>query len=261
MQSGDQLTIDTPEQIALELPLAGIGSRFLALAFDTLLQIIMFVVAGLGVGVLAPAMRRLGSLPASFIPTIFILFAFTLYWGYFALFEIFMNGQTPGKRHAGIRVIKDTGRPLTVFECIARNLMRAIDGLPAMYGVGIICMMLNKQHRRLGDYVAGSVVIHDKATAEVRPSWSPAADASVEAAVATPATEVNLADISGEELVLIETYLHRRFELDPAVRTSTAARIANLIQQKTKLELPPGQSADEFLERVVRGIRNSARFR
>ncbi len=171
MQSSDQLHIHTPEQIALELPLAGIGSRFLGLAIDTLLQIVLYIVGSLllaWIGISGIA-RYLLWVPTSWIPAIAILFFFGVYWGYFAIFEIFWKGQTPGKRLAKIRVIKESGRPINAYEAIARNLMRAIDGLPGMYGAGIVCMMLNAQNRRIGDFVAGTVVVHDQRTEEVRP--------------------------------------------------------------------------------------------
>ena len=90
------------------------------------------------------------------MPAVVLIFLFCVYWGYFAFFEIIWKGQTPGKRYAGIRVIKETGRPIDSFEAIGRNLMRAVDGLPGIYGVGLLCMMLNKQNRRLGDFVAGA---------------------------------------------------------------------------------------------------------
>ena len=253
MDSLDQLKIDTPEQIALELPLAGIGSRFLALAVDTLIQSVLYLITALIFIFTLPA----GSSVFLFLPrllgpamAVFILFA--IYWGYFAIFETIWNGQTPGKRYAGIRVIKESGRPINAFEAIGRNLMRAVDGLPGIYGVGLVCMMCNRQSRRLGDYVAGTVVVHEKPTEEVRPSWS----TSAETIVATP----GMGQVTADELVLIETYLHRRWELDKYVRINTAVQIADRIKQKTGLQPPPGQHVDDFLEEAARKIRDSGRF-
>jgi len=255
VQSSDQLHIHTPEQIALELPLAGIGSRFLGLAIDTLLQILLYFVGGLliaWIGISGIA-RMVGWLPSSWLNAVVILFIFCVYWGYFAIFEIFWNGQTPGKRLAKIRVIKESGRPMNAYEAIARNLMRAIDILPTMYGAGIVCMMLNSQNRRIGDFVAGTVVIHDQRTEEVRPDWNTAA----EAAPASP----QLALLTSDDLVLIETYLQRRFQLDRSVRDSAALQIGIRITNKTGLQRDPAQSTDDFLEAVARQIRDSARFR
>jgi uncharacterized RDD family membrane protein YckC len=251
--SFDQLKIDTPEQIALELPLAGIGSRFLAIAIDTLIQVALYLIVALFFLFTLPV----GSSVFMFLPrligpamAIFILFA--IYWGYFAIFEIVWKGQTPGKRYTGIRVIKESGRPINAYEAIGRNLMRAVDGLPGIYGVGLACMMMNRQSRRLGDFVAGTVVVHEKPTEEVRPSWNTSTGTSS----ATP----GMGKFSSEDLVLIETYLSRRWELDKMVRLNTAIQIADRIKAKTGMESQPHQHVDDFLEEAARKIRDSGGF-
>ncbi len=259
MQSDDQLQIDTPEQIALELPLAGIGSRFLGLAVDTLIQFVLYVIGIFlfaFVGTLAAAAgvaRYLRWIPVSWVPAVAIVFVFCVYWGYFAFFETIWKGQTPGKRVAKIRVIHASGRAINVYEAIGRNLLRAIDGLPGMYGVGIVCMMLNSQNRRLGDYVAGTVVVHDKRTGEVKPEWNTVTEPA--------ATNPQLALVASEELVLIETYLHRRADMDLTLRDQVAYKIAIRITEKTGLQRDPNQSLDNFLEASARQIRDTARFR
>ncbi len=253
MDSFEQLKIDTPEQIALELPLAGIGSRFLAIAIDTLIQGVLYLITALIFVLVLP----LGSSAFTFLPRLVgpamaIFIGFAIYWGYFAIFETVWNGQTPGKRLAGIRVIKDSGRPINAFEAIGRNLMRAVDGLPGIYGVGLVTMALNRQSRRLGDFVAGTVVVHEKATEEVRPTWNTAIEAS--------AATGGVGHIAADELVLIETYLSRRFELDPEVRLKTAIQIADRIKAKTGLQPQAHQHVDDFLEEAARRIRDSGRF-
>jgi uncharacterized RDD family membrane protein YckC len=255
----DHLQIDTPEQIALELPLAGIGSRFLGLTIDTLLQIVLYVIGTFALIFSAAFLASEGIgryfrwIPASWGPAIAILFVFCVYWGYFAFFEIIWKGQTPGKRLAKIRVIKESGRPINAYEAIARNLLRAIDGLPGMYGVGIVCMMLNSQNRRIGDYVAGTVVVHDKRADEVKPDWN---------TVTEPAsTNPQFAQIASEELVLIETYLHRRTGMDLVLRDQVAYKIATRVTEKTGLQRGPNQSLDDFLEASAQQIRDTARFR
>ncbi len=253
MDSFDQLKIDTPEQIALELPLAGIGSRFLAIAIDTLIQAALYLITAIIFLFTLPV----GSSMFMFLPrligpalAIFILFA--IYWGYFAIFEILWKGQTPGKRYAGIRVIKESGRPINAFEAVGRNLMRAVDGLPGIYGVGLVCMMCNRQSRRLGDFVAGTVVVHEKPTEEVRPSWNTSTESSSPTA--------GLGSVTADDLVLIETYLSRRWELNSEVRLRTAVQIADRIKAKTGLESQGRQHVDDFLEEAARKIRDSGRF-
>ncbi len=255
MPSDDQLQIDTPEQISLELPLAGIGSRFLGLTIDTLLQFVLYVTGGLAFAFagLVGMSRYFNWIPKHWIPAVVILFIFCVYWGYFAFFEIIWKGQTPGKRLAKIRVIKESGRPINAYEAVARNLLRAVDVLPGMYGVGIVCMMLNNQNRRLGDFVAGTVVVHDKRTEEVKPEWNTGTEPT--------ATNPQLSLVGSEELVLIETYLHRRVGMDLVLRDQVAYQIVTRIIAKTGLQRDPGQSLDEFLETTARQIRDTARFR
>lgn len=259
MDSFDQLSIETPEQIALELPLAGIGSRFLAITIDTLIQAAVYLIIGIVFLIVMPlGFSAFNFLPKLLGPAMAIFIGFAVYWGYFAIFEILWKGQTPGKKFAGIRVIKESGRPINAFEAVGRNLMRAVDGMPGIYGVGLVCMMCNRQSRRLGDFVAGTVVVHEKPTESVRPSWSTASEVrSGEPGVATAGGGLASAD----ELVLIETYLSRRFELDSEVRLRTAIQIADRIKAKTGWESQPRQHVDDFLEETARKIRDSGRFR
>jgi hypothetical protein len=191
-------------------------------------------------------------LPKLVGPAVAVFILFAIYWGYFAIFETIWKGQTPGKKYAGIRVIKESGRPINAFEAIGRNLMRAVDGMPGIYGVGLICMMCNQQSRRLGDFVAGTVVVHEKPTEDVRPTWNTATD--------TTAATTTLGGVTADELVLIETYLSRRWDLDPEVRLKTAIQIADRIKAKTGMEPQSRQHVDEFLEESARKIRDSARF-
>jgi uncharacterized RDD family membrane protein YckC len=260
LSSEDQIRIDTPEQISLEFPLAGIGSRFLALALDTVIQGVLYTAGIFAMAALAPyaekaagVLRWFRWISPNWAAALFIFFLFSVYWGYFALFEIFWHGQTPGKRVAGIRVIKDTGRPINAYEAIGRNLLRVVDALPTLYFVGIVTMMISRQHRRVGDYVVGSIVVHDKRPEQIRPDWSTAP----QSASSSSAT----AKLSPEELVLIETYLQRRLDLAPTVRDDTAYKIATRITAKTGIERSPDQSLDDFLEQMAKQVRDSARYR
>jgi uncharacterized RDD family membrane protein YckC len=158
MSSVDKLIIETPEQTVLEFPLAGIGSRALALAIDTLLQIAVLAVLGLIAGIISyeGVLPRLGK---QYVFAVLIFLAFLSQFGYFAFFEVIWNGRTPGKRWIHLRVITDSGRPLGAQGAILRNLMRIVDSLPSIYAVGIITSLISPQNKRVGDYLAGTVVI------------------------------------------------------------------------------------------------------
>ena len=246
-----RVTIETPEQITMELAPAGIGSRFLALALDTVIQVVLYTVIILLMAFVAPHVT-VGWLPAAWAGALVIFFLFCVYWGYFAAFEILWHGQTPGKRAAGIRVVKDSGRPITAIEGVGRNLMRAIDG-SFFYLVGVISIVLSRQNKRLGDYVAGTIVIHDKRTAEVKPDWS--FDRSAEMNLGS-----NLSSLSEQDLVVLETFLHRRIDLDPMVRLNTAICLVDMVQRKSGVTKALDQSDEGFLELVARQMRDQARL-
>ncbi len=100
--------------------------------------------------------------PSSWIVAILGLISFILLWGYYIFFEILWNGQSPGKRWVGLRVIRIDGTPITLSESIIRNLVRIIDFLPTAYGVGVVTMFINTNSRRVGDLAAGTIVVHDR---------------------------------------------------------------------------------------------------
>lgn len=258
--AGDRITIDTPEQITLEFPLAGIGSRFMAIALDTVIQIVIYlagIFALVGLERFSPGFPLwFRWIPESWAPALIILLFFCIYWGYFAFFEVIWKGKTPGKRLAGIRAIKESGRALNVYEVIGRNLMRAVDAFPGLYLVGIVSVFISRQNQRLGDLLVGSIVVHDKAPEQVRIDWS-TTNANASTSDALP--ELN--KISSEELILIETYLQRRDSFDLATRDATAYKIATRITAKTGIQRDITQSLDEFLERIAKQLRDSAKLR
>jgi uncharacterized RDD family membrane protein YckC len=264
VDSLEKLTIETPEQIALEYPLAGIGSRFMAFFYDSLIQAVFFLVLWIVLLLIMPDLIKYWPSAWNWVAAVYVFVAFAMYWGYFATFEALWNGQTWGKRKAGIRVIKDTGRPITAFEAISRNFLRVIDAIPGLYGVAVISIFIDRRSRRLGDMVAGTVVVHDKKEDSSEPFVSlsmmrmPTAVATAPSSMASSAIATKL---TVQELDIIETFLNRRYDLPPEVREQSAKRIADSIA--AKLEVPPEErSQDEtFLEAVAREFRNTARFR
>jgi uncharacterized RDD family membrane protein YckC len=258
VDSLEKLTIETPEQIALEYSLAGIGSRFLAFLYDSLIQLIFALVVVLIFSFVAPDLGAYWPTAWNWVAAIYIFVGFALYWGYFAAFEALWNGQTIGKRKAGIRVIKDSGRPITAFEAIARNFLRVIDGFPGMYGVAVIAIFVDRQSRRLGDMVAGTVVVHDKKDEAAQPFLHAA---SVEATAGSGLASNISEKLTLQELDVIETFLNRRLDLAPAIREQNARRIADAIAAKLEVPQESRPEDEAFLEAVAREFRNTARFR
>lgn len=252
---GDKLTIETPEQTSLDFAIAGIGSRFLAFALDTLIQMAVGVVVFFGAailgGVFAVAMPKAAIWGVAAIGLLF----FVTYFGYFAFFEILWNGQTPGKRKIGIRVIKDSGRPLTPAESIARNLMRIVDALPTFYAVGALSAIISKQSKRLGDYVAGSRVVRETAFHELKATWL-----TSQTRAQSTAPSLGAANLSNEEFILIESYLNRRYELDADVRFRMADQILQRIKGKLTSPADSTLSTDQIFEVLSRERRANSRF-
>jgi uncharacterized RDD family membrane protein YckC len=161
------LRIDTPENVAFDYEVAGIASRCIAAAIDTLILLVMQIVVYLTL--VAVVVFITGDFPdtsegaAGWIIAVMGLIGFALFWGYYIYFELRWNGQSPGKRRMHLRVVRTDGMPITLSESLIRNLVRLIDFLPASYGLGLIVMFINSQTRRLGDLAAGTLVIRDQA--------------------------------------------------------------------------------------------------
>ena len=143
--------VETPEAIDLTAQVAGPVPRILAYLIDFLIR---SVVQGAVLIVLAFAgVAGFG---------IFLIVVFVLEWFYPVLFEVFKNGQTPGKKYLQIAVVNDDLTPVTWSTSIIRNLLRAADFLPASYVLGLSVMCSTKNFQRLGDLAAGSIVIHKR---------------------------------------------------------------------------------------------------
>jgi uncharacterized RDD family membrane protein YckC len=248
----DNLVIDTPEQIPLEFPLAGIGSRFLALAVDTLIQAAAWLVLG-GVALALGAGGTKMATRGAWTMAIVVLISFLLQSGYFALFEAIWNGQTPGKRLSHLRVIQDSGRPITVYEAVARNLLRIVDSLPGLYGVAIISALFSTRNKRLGDYVAGTVVVHERPTAlDTGVHWDPATSAA--------GSRYDVSRLKPEEFQLIEAFLLRRSQLAPNVRAETVRKILQRLSPRLEFSPEDAQHPETLLETLATAYRAQSRF-
>lgn len=258
----NKLTIDTPEQTQLEFPLAGIGSRFLAIAIDTLIQAAAGTVLLLIVVFVTSAKSPVWTAASNWVRAISILTSFSLLFAYFAIFEALWNGQTPGKHLMKLRVIQDSGRPINAFQSVARNLVRIVDAFPGVYvgvyAVGIISAILSSQNRRLGDFVAGTVVVHEKPVLQASPGWRGPVSGEV--------PDLRPVRLDEGELQLIETFLLRRDALRDEVRQRMASQILATLSTKLTRALPGGPrgfpGGDEaLLEALAKAARESAGYR
>jgi uncharacterized RDD family membrane protein YckC len=162
---GDLHQIVTPENVELEYEIAGIGSRFMAIAIDVLLQTLFMIGIYYGLTLVGLEKLDLETEIAHFSTSLIgaaLLFLMALNWvGYYVILETVMNGQTVGKRLINIRVRKELGYAPNFWDILLRNLIRLIDFLPFLYAIGFITMFLNKNAKRLGDFAAGTVVVKE----------------------------------------------------------------------------------------------------
>src|SRR4030095_14298783 len=161
----DILIIETPERVPLHFALASIGNRFLACAIDHALQavvIILMVIAFSGLASLCTLCDKFTNAP-KLVYALLIVILFLIVSGYFAFFEWLWRGQTPGKRWLKLRVIREDGRPVTFWEALVRNLLRTLDMMPTpFYSIGLISVFASSSDQRVGDMVAGTVVVRER---------------------------------------------------------------------------------------------------
>lgn len=269
LQLEQNYAIDTPESVTFAYEVAGIGNRFIAALIDTglialaltLLNLLVYAVLGLAgdltIGVLLgdEAPSWLGGLAIA----LYALLNFAIYWGYYILFELLWNGQTPGKRAVKIRVLRLDGNPAGFSEVLLRNLVRPVDFLPGGYGLGLLVMLLNAKSRRLGDLAAGTLVIREMADVSL------AALSSGSSAPDAPQWEVD------EALLLAFPHIRRLSSADYELIQETLARfrrgrishraVEKLAQvMATRLEMDPPRGWDpalKFLQQAATAYRQT----
>jgi uncharacterized RDD family membrane protein YckC len=155
------ITIVTPENVEIRYELAGIGSRSLAAIVDILIQVLVLVILVYIFTSLGAHGLRLPETLSPWVAGAAIILLFGFFWGYSIFFETRWSGQTPGKRWLRLRVIKDGGYPIDFRAALIRNLMRYVDWLPSLYAVGVVSIFFSRDYKRLGDFVAGTLVIQE----------------------------------------------------------------------------------------------------
>ncbi len=219
-----QLGVETPEHVVLSFELAGLGTRAAAAAADLILLaggyfvvFLFFVAAGLS-DFYQPGLVSWGT-------ALIVLVSGLGFFLYFALFEALWDGRTPGKRALGIRVVLDTGRPVTANAATVRNLLRIVDFIvPVGPLPGAAFVFFHPANKRLGDIAAGTIVVRDRVAAwRLAPAPPPPA---------ADAIELGPPELSDQEFALLDRFLARSEQLLPAVRDRMAADLARRFEPK-----------------------------
>lgn len=203
--------VATPEGVDLTLVPAGVLPRATAFLIDLLLRGVILAVAASAIGVLGHVGIGL-----------FLLLLFLVEWFYPVLFEVLGGGATPGKRSVGLQVVEVDGRPVGLAASVIRNLLRAADFLPLLFGLGLVSMLFSPRFQRLGDLAAGTLVV-----------WTPERLRSVDlppAPAQAPPSPLRLA----EQKALI-AFAERSPRLAPARQVELAELLEPLTQARGDL--------------------------
>lgn len=248
--------------MAFGYEVAGIGSRFVAALIDSLLIMIGLFLSGMFMFLILVSIEAANGTGranrewlSGLVMAIMVILQFCLIWGYYIAFEIIWNGATPGKRAAGIRVVRTDGQPVGAVEVVVRNLVRIVDFLPSAYGIGVVTMFCSRQSRRLGDLAAGTLVIKERTDIRLA-TLSPARDTSEPDSTATARLAAlerrlpNLRALRGGDLDLIRATLDRQPPADPELLTRLARAIGE------KIGCPPlDDQSRQFLEDIGHLVR------
>jgi uncharacterized membrane protein SpoIIM required for sporulation/uncharacterized RDD family membrane protein YckC len=232
--------IETPELVVLSYTIAGLGSRVSAALIDLIICAVVMMAFVIGTIILAAHSKQ--SPPQSTQSTawafaIIILFQFVILWGYYLLFEGFNDGQTPGKRLLRLRAVRDGGYSIGFAASAVRNLMRIVDLQPVFsYAIGIGSVLFTKSGKRLGDIVAGTIVVRESF---VHQPMKPAAPVASEAVATAPLS----AQLSDDEFRLLERWAERRNSLEPQRRRELTAQVAARLRKTVPLGDPSREGA------------------
>lgn len=240
--SGPTLDLATPERVRLELPLAGIGSRAIAWLIDAGLLFVAGITLyfALSFAIPDPLDAVLGLSRTARVVGMLGLFA--ALWGYWTWLEVAWQGQTIGKRLAGVRVVRSDGSPVTIVESAIRNLLRLVDFLPVCYPVGVVCMLIDPRHRRVGDLVAGTLLVRDEKIDLTRYEHAGHGAASTA--------------LGPAEVELVTGFLSRFGSLQPDARLALGRQLASRLGVQNADQLD-GDALRARLEKVAHGETSS----
>lgn len=275
IETEETLIIETPERVPLAFALASIGNRFLAAAIDHFIQYFtIFIAAWAFISI--SGIEDVTSLDrgeffqsmSKWTIAIMIIVLFLIFAGYFIFFEWLWSGQTPGKRLLKLRVIREDGRPVTLWEAIARNLLRIFDAVPGfvlpVYSIGLITIFLSGRDQRVGDMFAGTVVVRERLdeVPTFKETFSnPIADAAFRRVQKQTNFQADVNLITEAEIEVAESFLRRRWDLTDRQRLWMAWRVALPLMYKIKPNYDLETFTYEgFLEELVHRVSSRQRF-
>jgi uncharacterized RDD family membrane protein YckC len=254
--SSPSLDVATPERVSLSLPVAGIGYRCLAWLVDATILFFFWVTAYFVFSLLVSDVLGVFRGLSGFAQTLLAVGFFATQWMYWTLAEVFFRGQTPGKRLMRIRVVRVDGSPIGVYESAVRNLLRAVDFLPLLYAVGSLSMLFTQQHRRLGDLLAGTLLVREERfdLNKYAPAVQPSPEAVPAAALPTGSGRLESSDV---ELIL--AFLERAPWLEENARRQLGTRmveqLGGLAEEERTAVLASAQATEEFLRARAQAVR------
>jgi len=171
--------------------------------------------------------------------------SFALIFGYHVLFETLASGRSPGKRAAGLRVVRAGGLPVRFRESAVRNIIRLIDLMPPVtYGLGAGVILATRRNQRLGDLAAGTLVVRER-----RGGRGAAAALDHAAPAFSGAERWDVSAVTREELVAVRRFLERRAQIDPGARVRLAGELAQRLRPKVA-----GAGAEAAPEDFLEGV-------
>lgn len=261
MQWNDEIRIETPEQIDVQLEIAGLGSRFVAQLYDWLIKWGLVVVIGLLIlVVLALLGAPLDSMPSKLALAVLVVVFYFFLLGFDIYFELRHNGRTPGKKRAGIRVVRQAGGPLDFQAACVRNLLGMADFLPSAYLLGALLILLSPRGQRLGDLAAGTIVIRERAVAP-----PDALEDEIEGLASKDIafSAEQLRSCVADDRHLLRSYFQRYRQLEPSARSRLAFRLTESFLQRLAYEPPTpivdSSEAEALLASLYRDLRNWSR--
>ncbi|KRG12041.1 RDD family protein [Lederbergia galactosidilytica] len=235
----EKVGVKTPEYISLQFQLAGLGSRTVAFIIDNIIISIAMVIIMLVGFLLVYAISEIPFMSdaISYLFVFMIIGLFLLNYGYFVVLEFFWGGKTIGKKIMGIRVIQENGQSITFLSSFIRNLLLIIDSLP-YYLVGLLMVFFHPKKKRLGDLLAGTIVVYDE-NSQSKKKQSLIEKEIHERGLTKESLSLdtwNLKSMDMKDWNLIRTYANRFKQLDVKDRLELTDQVAEIIFPKLGLE-------------------------